>query len=218
MIQNDDRPSVLVCFPRLWAYVPIPKVACTSIQRAIDSYAGLEPSPSVHGRAWPKGCGVEAMTLSEWCLVRKDIPNDSFTSFAFVREPLDRLISVWAEKCVEPAKDGLATQFMPFVGRPFGEFAYSMCQDILRGSALDKHIAPQSAFLVCNGHVVVDFVYSFTSLETVWKGFEVDFGLPLLPMENVSSKRRKKRAAADCELEIVRLVREAYAEDYDRWF
>jgi hypothetical protein len=146
------------------------------------------------------------------------LPEDSFTSFAFVRDPLDRLISVWAEKCVEPAKDGLAQQFMPFVGRPFGEFAYSICQDILHDVALDKHIAPQSAFLVCDGHVVVNFVYSFTSLETVWKGFEVDFGLPPLPTENVSSKRRKKRATADCTLEIVRLVREAYAVDYERWF
>lgn len=185
----DNRPG------QQWAHLSIPKCACTSIRRALEKHLDLVPAENVHGREWPP-----IHTMSDYT-----------TTWAVIRNPFDRLLSVWAEKCQGPSpKPGLSDQFAPLFGKPFDEFADAICHAIQRGDDIDPHVRPMVWFLEWEP----DYLIPMDRLGELWRILRQRWGLPGLPRLNTS----EHGTIADIRSGTRRLISTTYEQDIVRLF
>jgi hypothetical protein len=167
-------------------YVEIPKVACSSIKLALAGLLGIDlepvhgnphearfpapPSPSTSGPLWP----------------------DLF-SFAFVRNPWDRLVSCYRDKIIGEAPD--YTSFDPERGvarclARFDAFKPGMSFDdfveVVAGipdEEADEHVRAQWTFIADrDGDIAVSFVGRFENLAHDFRLACARAGLPDLDL------------------------------------
>lgn len=206
-MQPIDPPLAIYSSSERWAYVPIPKVACTSIQRALEYHFGLDPSPSVHGREWPEMCRVDALAGINGVL-----------PFVFVRHPVRRLISVWAEKCESADKPGLSEFYASYAGQSFPVFVDAVAKTLASSDRVDKHICPQTAFMPLGVTCEVYIIEHAGFLGAQWRGLTQRYHFPQLKRYNASSIDRTKEAEALLTREVLSTIRAIYQSDCDRWF
>ena len=207
-----NRPAaVIVDEQQKWAHVSIPKCACSSIRRALETHFKLEPVPTwemVHSRKWPR---VETL---EW-LSQRD--HDWYT-WAIIRNPFDRLVSVWQEKCCNPPKPRLGPQLRRLSGKPFDVFCRTICgliQNPPENEILDTHITPMSHFLLYKGKCVVRVIREMHELDSFWSGLQKKYGFPDLGHLNISIHK-----PPDCYYtsELRQLVEDTYCDDLRLWW
>jgi hypothetical protein len=214
------QPLVIVDGKQKWAHVSIPKCACSSIRRALEKHFKLKPVEKyemVHSRKWPH---VESMNwISEL--------DDDWYTWAIVRNPFDRLVSVWQEKCcTSAARPNLGPQLQRLVGQPFDVFCRTVCAiiqeppeaDIHLGwyvRGIDTHIAPMSHFLLHDGKCVAKVIREMHEVDSFWSGLQKRFGFPDLGHLNISVHK-----PPDCYYtpELRRLVEDAYSDDLRLWW
>jgi hypothetical protein len=90
-------------------------------------------------------------------------------TFAFVRNPYDRLLSVWRDKIapLEPNENTRALYDRHpglYATMPFNAFVEWLSQNYPSGQ-INKHWAPQSEFLSDGGRLVADFIGRVEDLE-----------------------------------------------------
>ena len=152
----------------------VTKTANTSIKVAILEALG-ESTDSPHAKGVLKYAGK-----------RKILGYKGWFTFAFVRNPYDRVVSLWANKCHDE-------QHKIFKDRgigPFDKFS-DFVQALCKIKDFDIHWAAQYDLLVCDGQIVPNLVGKYETLHQDWvrvrhicKGFGLD--LPALPKENTS--------------------------------
>jgi hypothetical protein len=166
MIIRDDNMR--------WAYISIPKCACTSIKIAIETHFGLAPAEMVHNRSWPS------------CQPATDaIPADYFV-WSVVRHPLDRFVSTWKNKCHsdDPAWPAVVSDvYRPLLRCTFREFVRAI-RSIGSLEESDSHLRPQSMWL--RKHAV-DCLVPLPHLEHEWPILSGRTGLGSLPHVNASN-------------------------------
>lgn len=160
----------------------IPKVAATSIRSAIGV-----PTP-------PK-----------WRSSVAEAKRSGHYVAAFVRHPLDRLVSAWANKCApggisqtlrsERFREGMS--FLRFVRHATRAHRWER----------DHHLRPQSQFFLPDQ---VDFLGRYETLAEDWSRLAAEFGLGELPHKNRSE--HKEWRAHYCE-EALDLALSVYRED-----
>ena len=167
-------PEVAVLLEsRRAVYVEVPKVACSSIKIALAGVLGIDLGPAGGNphvvdfpapREGPEASGPLYPGLF---------------SFAFVRDPWDRLVSCYRDKVRGEAKDftgfdrerGVAHCLARFesirAGMTFEEFVDAVAE--IPDEEADEHFRSQHRF-VCDraGEVVVDLLGRFESLEADW--------------------------------------------------
>lgn len=155
-------------------FYSIPKVACSSIMAALVDALGIdfpadEWKPEVfQTHKWDHLFDRKAM------LIRDPLapPYKEFWSFAFVRNPWDRLVSCYAEKIrgdgdSENFVDGVSTVLLPFgvfhSGMSFEQFARAVVK--IPDSEAEPHFMSQHRFITRrSGALIVDFVGRFERL------------------------------------------------------
>jgi len=212
-------PLIIVDDEQQWAHVSIPKCACSSIRCALGKHFKLESAGQyemVHNRNWPH---VESM---KWIA---ELDSNWYT-WAIIRNPFDRLVSVWQEKCcVSEISPRLGPQLRQLVGQPFDIFCRAVCNLVqnppkdekltwyIRG--LDTHIAPISYFLLYEGKCIAKVIREMHELDSFWLGLQKRYDLPNLGHLNISVHK-----PSDCYYtpELRRLVEDAYSEDLRLWW
>lgn len=141
--------------------------------------------------------------------------------FAFVRNPYDRILSVWRNKVAEPAPTeggrgfyGKHPGLQPGMG--FDEFIDWLGEAYPRGD-IDKHWAVQSDFLHDGTRLIPDFVGTTEALEAGLQSLREIVG-PL------GSMRRKNVSGASDGLSSTaisapsrQIIRRLYREDFERF-
>jgi hypothetical protein len=205
-------PLIIVDDKQKWAHVSIPKCACSSIRCALEKHFKLEPSEHyemVHSRKWPH---VESM---RW-ISRLD---DSWYTWAIIRNPFDRLVSVWQEKCcTSVARPCLGPQLRRLVGQQFDVFCRAVCdlvQNPPKDEILDTHITPMSHFLLYEGKCVAKVVREMREVSVFWSGLQKRYGFPDLGHLNISIHK-----PPDCYYtpELRHIVEDTYSEDLRLWW
>ncbi|MHC4715335.1 MAG: sulfotransferase family 2 domain-containing protein [Planctomycetota bacterium] len=190
-----------------WAHVSIPKCACTSIRRALEKHFELDAAQNPHGRVWPK-TGDRAWLLN----------HPGFFRWAAIRDPRDRLVSVWAEKTQQNLPDGLpglAGCYRNLLGCSFERFVSWVTTQPVETRLADVHIRAMSWWLLVKSQCVVDVVYRLPDLSAAWRKLQDQYGLPALEHRNSSTHGPWQEYVTPG---MDRAIRRAYRQDFFRWF
>ena len=107
-----------------------------------------------------------------------------------MRNPLDRLLSCYAQKIVYHQRElGMPSLLWRYGSRfdrdmSFAEFVHAVAEIPDRLS--DIHFRSQHTFFYHRDQLMVDFVGRFETLQTDWGSLRERFGLPPLPHQNRS--------------------------------
>jgi hypothetical protein len=171
-------------------------VAHTAIEQAVLRSYGVDTSDrrTLHGHPLLNRCGADEAIA------------EGYKVFAFVRHPLDRLVSVWASRIREPRKT-----FNRKLGLPARESFSSFVSRLDCGKTKESiHLAAQSDFVP--GPAVV---LRYENLDAGWEVIQESWpGMPDLRRVNRSTRRA---AAAHATQPAEVACRHLYAEDYRRF-
>lgn len=198
-----EIPKAIVVPELKLAFVPTPKVANRSMKAAIARRAGLPNHGDPHSVGWQ----YTPLAL---------LQDGERYSFGFVRNPLDRLLSCYAQKIVLYARQ----MHMPLLFWRYGdkfradmsfeEFVHAVAGISDRVS--DIHFRSQHTFFYHKGRLMVDFVGRYERLQQDWATLQQRFGFGPLPHEN-RSRHKDYRAAYTPEL--ARIAMQRYQRDIE---
>jgi hypothetical protein len=180
-------------------YYSIPKVACSSIMSAFVDALGIdfpadEWKPEVfQTHKWDHLFDRHAVVIES----SLPPPYNRYWSFAFVRNPWDRLVSCYAEK-IRPDGDpenfvnGVSRVLLPFgVFRPgmsFDDFARAVAE--IPDSEAEPHFMSQHRFITRrSGALTVDFVGRFERLNEDFATIQQRISQPLALGHLLKSRR-----------------------------
>lgn len=183
------RPKALYLPEHRLVYVPIQKVANTSVRRTIRAHLGESEYVSLEGGADRAYCVIN---LAETARL-----TDCFR-FGLVRNPLDRLASCYTNKIGE--RDGSRQLFKeyertiyPFIpseqfdpSMSFDEFVEAVCR--IPDKFADRHFRSQHCFLHHRGRLAVDFVGRLETIDEDWQVVRSHVDLGVLPRAKFTNK------------------------------
>lgn len=152
----------------------ITKAANTSIKMSFLEALGL-PADNPHGLGvfqYASKEGIDSL--------------DGWFSFAFVRNPYDRVVSLWADKCREKVHPLFAHRGMNGY-KEFGDFVKALC----RRKDFDIHWVSYAETLMIKGYLVPEYLFKYENLINDWKVVQLmcekrDLIVPALPFINKS--------------------------------
>lgn len=156
-------------------YLSTTKVANTSIKHALMKAEGIGEFDSPHAEGIP----IRVARIADALQKRKE-----FITFAFVRNPWDRLLSCWSDKC-GPDTDVDMRKYGIFPGMSFESFVDIVCGFTDKYSEI--HFRSQSYYLIYGGKLVPSFIGRFENLISDWSvlqaivSFKRGIELPDLP-------------------------------------
>lgn len=201
-------------------YIPIPKVACSSIKRAIAEFLKIEiPNNgiNIHNAHYP--------------IVDRDILHqyDDYWKFCFVRNPWDRLVSCYTEKIkADNNFSGITGSFVNGIHKgfvkygifkanmPFNEFLKAVAS--IPDHEADQHFRSQYTFIVdVHGNSLVDFAGRFENInedfDSILKTLNASSELSL----SRSNKTRHKNYREYYSDESLSIFSERYSQDIIRF-
>ncbi len=194
-----------------FAYVQVHKVATTSMRAALAAFAAgadeIDPAKTYD----LEKAAVARYELNAFPAEIRRISRERFT-FAFVRNPLDRLYSAWVNKVASPLDDSvnLFSRHGISLDASFPEFVERVAR--LSDARCDTHLRSQHLFISDKGGLVVDHLGRFETLERDWDQLRERFGFPSLPKRNVSQGGSYEDAYTP---EVARLVADRYRHDIE---
>jgi hypothetical protein len=206
----------IVCHEKKFVYAHISKTGSTAIKLEIGLQTGVirdYPSPD------------KVMTIHKapftWRTPEEVEKLEGYTVFAFVRDPLDRLVSVYRDKILEKPlsyasyEEGVYFGLLRYgtfkAGMTFEAFAEAIV-DIPHEDA-DLHFYPQSDFL---RGVAPDFVGRFSALQRDWEMAAVMAGLTPTSLMKVNATVREP-AKWYYTSHLREKVASYYRKDFDRF-
>jgi len=184
-------------------YLPIAKNACSSLKRTIAELGGVIPAKGedIHHKLDSEHTGLQFEDRSDH-EIRAALSDTDWMRFVVLRDPLDRLVSVFVEKFVLnrniPAQAPTIGPVYQAVllketitpedfdrGLTFREFAeYILSEGPAR---LNGHWRPQSAYL---DHIPFTHVYDVNRLDLLARDLRAHLGRDIaLPRMNVSREK-----------------------------
>jgi hypothetical protein len=172
----------------------VPKVAHCAIKHAVLRSYGTDPEKLKRLHLHP------ALDLCQ----ASDAVAQGYKVFAFVRDPFDRLVSVWANRVMSGRDSKLTRALGTDRGEPFHAFVRRITPGTVRAN---MHTAPQVDFVPAGATVL-----RYEAMATEWAKVQAAWpGLPALTAWNVSARAPAADYATEQALAI---CREAYADDY----
>ena len=198
-----EYPKTILVPELKLGFVPTPKVANRSMKIAIANHIGMQWHGDIHHAPWH---------FTPLALLRD---NDYFR-FGFVRNPLDRLLSCYAQKIVYYERQLGMRSLLWRYGNTFDkDMSFAAFVKAVAGipdRISDIHFRSQHTFLYHRGKKMVDFIGHFEQLEQDWDLLREKFGLPELPHQN-KSRHADYHEAYTPELAIIAAKR--YAKDIE---
>jgi len=200
-------------------YVEIPKVACTSIKTAIASLIGVsltETEGNPHEARWPTPAAPG----------RSGPLFPSLFTFAFVRNPWDRLVSCYRDKIrsevdgytyftIRPGVANCLARFDAFfAGMSFDEFVRAVAS--IPDEEADAHFRSQHTFVTNEeGGLAIDFVGRYERLAEDFRFVEQAIGLPTIELPRLQAAREPRTYAAFYTAETRRIAADRYGRDVE---
>jgi hypothetical protein len=138
-------------------YIAIPKVGNTSLKSELIFF---ETGQQVED---PHAPDLDIATLTP-AQVTASVRQRNFV-FTFVRNPWDRLVSLWADKCGKNANVDLARWGIER-GMPFDAFVDRVC--LFRDEASQIHFQSQTFLLMHRGRLLPSYIGRFETLKRDW--------------------------------------------------
>jgi hypothetical protein len=202
-------------------YIPIPKVACTSIKTTIMGNNTSKPDQdnyntymNIHSEATKEH---EQLSLKGY---------EDYYKIAFVRSPFDRLVSCYEDKLMKNEQHTGRHYFTSrynniFINIVFGRrFTQDMSFDEfvslvsrIPDRLSDAHFKSQYAFLYKNNTKVPDYIGKFENLTDDWKPIAEKYGIAELPMMNKSKRQSWKEYYTS--IETIEHVAKRYKNDIE---
>lgn len=202
-------------------YGRVPKVANSSIKAKLTTLLELPPTGEVKTTSdlfWKNSTNGETkmIGLKEARSLRK-----THFSFAFVRNPFDRIVSAYNNKIIEnTGLSKLMTEMGLTNGMPFSEFISAICNT--PAEAMDPHLMPQSTMLVHESAVVPRFVGRFERMDEDWWRLQKIFrgldSIGLKPLGKLPKKNVRREPGDDLRRyfdspELIGKIAEKYMDD-----
>lgn len=174
---------IVQCDTKGFIYVPLSKVANSSILTAIASSTGEPDLDNQRGRQ---------LVDLEWHKISySKLLSSKLFKFGFVRNPWDRIVSCYHDK-IARWKDSIKTS--PHFGVPtsmaFEEFVNWVANLVPNDHFYrDPHFIPQHIILVKDGTLCVDFIGRFERLIEDWRFISIKYGLRRLPHLNAQPRK-----------------------------
>lgn len=199
-------------------YIPIPKVACTSIKLALESdncskdSENYETYMGIHSNASAK---YEKLSI-------KDLNN--YYKIAFVRNPFDRIVSCYEDKVLKPKQHHGLYYFSTGYNNvllkilygskfhekmSFLEFASLVAR--IPDTISDVHFRSQYSFLHKNNKIIPGYIGKFESMTEDWDSITHDFNVGELPVKNKSQRNTWQNYYVSRE--IIDLIAKRYNKD-----
>lgn len=196
-----ERPFALLSPTLKLVYVPVPKVANRSIKAALAAAAG-QPGAELAAAGW------QTIPLPQLARL------EGYLRFTFVRNPLDRLLSCYAQKVVLYARQlQLPLLFWRYGRQFYPEMHFATFVETVAtipDHLADRHFRSQHTFLYDKGELLVDFVGRFEQLAHDWDRLRQQAGLGELPHYNPSPHKPYVQMYTP---ELARLAAARYAQD-----
>lgn len=227
--QNSrNRRRILLMDDIAAGYIPLPKVASTSLRGvicrrqaklAMPQYAELELDELIRQ--------VEKMIRVSKNVRQTRKMAAKYFLFAFVRNPATRLYSCYLDKLVKPGREGKETSLRRYgmtADMTFDEFVHAVCA--IPDDRSDKHFRSQHHHLFDGDGKLVHFIGKFESLNEEWRALmeQIPLGEPLPVerssgagdgLENLPLSKAGRRQLLDRYRKDVDLL--GYAEEMERW-
>lgn len=193
-----------------YIYIPIPKVATTSMKMLLFEYEGIPISNTVHETRYPE--------CWHWGMIQR---RDYF-KFGIVRNPYSRLYSCYRSKIKQQPitnanfKNGVAKSIgihkgLFWKGMSFDDFVRSVCR--IPDWVADDHIKSQHLLLYWLGHRRVDFVGRLESLEHDCRYIFTKIGIGNVEIPHLQ-KGSHSSFQQHYTTEIAELVANRYSRDF----
>ena len=145
----------------------VPKCCCTSIKTA---FLGKDVE------------NVHAKGALKYLSKRETFEAGRKVRITFVRNPYDRLLSLWKQKVKVPNKFALRASNNFETGMSFEAFVKEVCLEDL--SVANVHYRPMHEILHWNGHYLPDWTGKVEDMANGWFYLQEKYGFPDLPWEN----------------------------------
>ncbi|HZS48099.1 MAG TPA: sulfotransferase family protein [Blastocatellia bacterium] len=201
-------------------YIETPKVACTSIKTALAAVLGIsldsaEGNP--HEIPWP--------TTAQSSNPSGPLFPGLFT-FAFVRNPWDRLVSCYRDKIrgevdgytyftIRPGVANCLARFEAFVpGMTFEDFVAAVAA--IPDEEADGHFRSQYTFVTNEeGKIAVDFIGRFERLTEDFKIVQEKIGLGDIELPWLQRVRKAAKYSNSYDAKTRQIVAERFSEDIE---
>ena len=146
--------------------------------------------------------------------------SEAYFSFAFLRHPLERARSFYADKHALAAREANAYRWFiePYHGLRLGMNFDEFCRWLVTPSGsdafADRHWLSQWRQLAAKDGRQPDFLGRYEQLDADWRTIAGRLGLPPTPLPQLNRSDRSLLWQAHCGRESVELVRRRYARDY----
>jgi chondroitin 4-sulfotransferase 11 len=198
-------------------YIEVPKVACSSIKIALAGLLGIDLEAS--GGDPHKASLPTPASQSNGSALYPDL-----FSFAFVRNPWDRLVSCYRDKILGEAPDFTAfhpTRRVAYCLARFGAFRAGMTFDefvtavaAIPDEDADDHFRSQYTFLTTpSGDIGVDFLGRFETLSDDFRLVCERLGLPSLTLPYVQAVRTPRNYTEYYSARTRHIVADRFAHD-----
>ncbi len=200
-------------------YVEIPKVACTSLKAAFAGLLGMDLAAvdgDPHRAAFPSPGPRRSGSAT---------PHPGRFTFAFVRNPWDRLLSCYRDKIGGEVdgytrftrRPGVADCLAPFeafeAGMSFEAFALAVAS--IPDDRADAHFRSQHTFVAVGGALAVDFLGRYERLAEDFETVRRRIGLPDLELPRLQAAREPVDYAERYTPSARRAVEARFARDIE---
>ena len=203
--QRTEKPIIAALPQKQVIFLAVPKVASRAIKNALAEWTGDMTVADDQSAVWRRMRTLEAVRDAD----------DAFR-FAFVRNPLDRLLSCYAHK-IERAR---TRPELPFAFEKYGgvfdpEMSFETFVERVASipdRRADQHFASQHHFLALDSVPVVDFIGHLETMDTDWEQLRAAQGFPALKKRNHTTHAAWRDGY---DAPTARLAAERYRTDID---
>lgn len=196
---DNTWPAPIVALKSNFIYLPIPKVACSSIKSAI---AYFENIPLKNND--PHQTNFPIVSL-------QDTYSSSLPSFAFVRHPISRLYSCWKDK----VRFNLTKEFQRFdsfySGMPFEAFVKAVMR--IPDDMADGHFRSQHLYICHNGFKAATYIAKLENSTEEWTKICEWLRLPALALPT----RNKAQGNYNHSKHVLDMIYERYETDFNKF-
>lgn len=194
------------------AYIINPKVANNSIQYSLgikDNWPELNQNRNLSFSEMVKTSYNHRIQISE---LLSDNKYNDWIKFSFVRNPFDKLVSCWYDKCISTNyfKEKYNLEFKNFLD--FVKYINTINLD-----QMDAHCSPQYLILFNkkNFTPIFNFIGKYENLTKDWESLNKLLGIfPTLLLGNYNKKNKNLYSEYYCK-QSIEIVKRTYQKDFE---